>query len=307
MPDTSAAVEPKFVTPVAMRLYRPKIKCDLETYAAQWFDQTIYLRLAGMGRLVDHPALLNNLRRSFGGALGRGASEVARKGGPCCWTPPSALDILFREQLRWGGEGLPKPFVIRADRDEIDLIVSLRVFGFATDWLAAAEHAFIDGLRTVLPWSKLGGSVPDIVTRHIKICEGIDLGRVPSSVILNWLTPLDTHRLDVMAAPWSIFTRLLRRTKGLARWYDTDLDADDFSLEGCYRALSYDMSMVQAGTAEFWSGRNRKAVPQTVMRGQMRISGEISPLWPLLKIGQRINAGRGSVQGRGRFKVEIEN
>lgn len=303
MPDISAAVEQKSITPLSERLLRPAMMHSLNTLLAHWFDQTIHLRLEGAGALVDHPALLNNMRRSFGAALGRGASDAARKGRPCPWGPPCALDVFFREQLRSGGQGLPKPFVVRADRDGADLIASLRVFGFAADWLLAVESAFIDGLRTVLPWPKLGGAVPNIVDRRIETCEGINSGTAPAGVVLEWRTPLDTHRLDVMAAPWSIFTRLLRRTEGLARWCDTDLDTNEEALEACCRALDYDMTMAQVGTAEFWSGRDQKLVRQAAMRGQIRISGDVGALWPLLQIGQCIHAGRGAAQGQGRFNL----
>ncbi|TRD14810.1 hypothetical protein FEV53_18345 [Palleronia caenipelagi] len=57
--------------------------------------------------------------------------------------------------MRLGGDGLPKPFVMLADVDGPDLIAGLRIFGFAIDWMPAADHAFVDALRHRLPWKRL--------------------------------------------------------------------------------------------------------------------------------------------------------
>lgn len=133
------------LTPFARHLSRPEVVASADALISASFDQTIALRLRGAAGGIAPDA---HLRRSFLAALGPAASEAARSGKPCTWDPPCALDVFCREQLRHKGAGLPKPYVLWAERHEEDLVIRLRVFGMANDWFAAAAEALAATAKT---------------------------------------------------------------------------------------------------------------------------------------------------------------
>ena len=272
--------------------------------ASSWFDQTIQVRLAGVAALIRNPELTNHLRRSFGGALGAGASPecaATHPPSPCPWEPVCALDVFFREQMRVAGDGLPKPFVMLADTDGPDLLASLRVFGFATDWMPAAEHAFIDALSHRLPWRKIGVSTPAILDRMVETCEGVETASVPNAVTLDWITPLDAEKIDPSDRGGSILTRLHRRLNGLARWHDSILPAlpEDGVREW---EMMLETGGLHAPTRRpSRSGKDRRTFHAPVAMGTLVLRGDLRPFWPLLRLGERCAIGRGAVKGQGQY------
>lgn len=269
--------------------------------AALWFDQTIRVRLGGAAGLIRNPDLLNHFRRSFGGALGAGASPEASAGQPCPWEPPCALDVFFREQMRVEGTGLPKPFVPLADTDGADLIAGLRLFGFATDWAPAAEHAFTDALRHRLPWRKLGTVPPPLLDRWIETCEGIDPGAPPEAAALDWLTPLDAEKMDPAGKPGSILKRLHRRLQGLARWHDAALWELPDELVSYWEAIARTGEMDSPKPVPARSGLQQRTFHADTARGRLSLHGDLAPFWPLLRTGERCAIGRGATRGNGRY------
>lgn len=303
MPDTAPRVEPNSLQ---LRLQHPaRGLISVEQLAGGWFDQTIWVRLGGVAGLARDFNLLNHFRRSLGEALGAGASPEAsatHPPSPCPWEPPCPLDVLFREQMRVEGVGLPKPFVTLADTDGADLIAGLRVFGFATDWMPTVEHAFVDALCHRLPWTKrLRIAPPPVLDRWIETCEGLDAVPTPIAVTLDWTTPLDAENLDASAKTGSVLTRLHRRLQGLARWHDAalpQLHADAVEhWEMAADASAMDAPKMQAAR----SGLQRKTFFADSMRGALRLCGNLAPFWPMLQMGERCCVGRGAVRGMGRF------
>lgn len=175
--------------------------CDTpEALAEAWCDSTVTLRLARAGRIA--PKIGPHLRRSFLGALGPAASIEAQNGEPCPWDPPCALDLFCREQMRdTRGNGLPKPYVLWAEADGPDLMVSLRLFGIAGDWALGASEALITGLRDILPWDRLGTHLPAITERHIEAAR-ITSSPPPLQLRLYLLSPMDISGRNPTAEPW---------------------------------------------------------------------------------------------------------
>jgi len=89
VPEPPAKVEKNSLR---TRLHHPLHTLPADDFAATWFDQTVWLRVPGHAALAADVAFLNHLRRSFGGALGAGASPEASAGHPCPWRSSSALD-----------------------------------------------------------------------------------------------------------------------------------------------------------------------------------------------------------------------
>lgn len=144
---------------IAARLLAPARKVVPETLAREWFHQIITARLEGLGALASHPRLLARVRGALGDRLEARASAETIAGAPCPWEPPCALDVFFREQIRAGRHGLPKPFVLSAEALGRNLLVHATIFGFACDWTMSVRDALAEALRDWLRWRDLARDV----------------------------------------------------------------------------------------------------------------------------------------------------
>jgi len=183
------------------------------------------------------------------------------------------------------------------------LIAGLRVFGFATEWLPAVEMAFIDGLSDRLPWKKLRIPRPVLLDRQIETCEGLGLDAPSNVAAMNWLTPVDAENIDLREKAGSVITRLHRRLAGLAYWHDCALgDLEPGRIDAWQRlAGTEDVSMARAVPA--YSGAQKKIFRADAAAGRISLSGDLTPFWPLLLLGERCGVGRGAARGRGRFSL----
>ncbi len=241
------------------------------------------------------------------GALGRGASPAAQGNAPCSWDPPCALDVFGREQLRGPrGNGLPKPYVIRAWPYGADLMVELRVFGMANDWAMAAAEALVLGMRDILPWRRLlpsGAAAPELVSRKCRVTR-LSVPLPPDSVTLAFLSPMDGAGRDVFAQPHRVMTRMIRRVDAVSRWNGVALDDETGrALARHAAALSYDLSGLRPGCYAS-PNRHRQARRDPTLSGCLEIRGDLAPLWPLLNIATRCHIGRHAVEGLGAFQIE---
>lgn len=280
-------------------------QADALGLAQAWYDQSFTFRLRGAGRA---PADIGgHLRRSFLGALGRGASPAAQGNTPCPWDPPCALDVFGREQLRGPrGDGLPKPYTLRAWGYGADLMVELRIFGMANDWAMAGAEAFAAGLRDILPWHRVlhpAASAPEILSRQIRPTRLV-LGVPPMRARLVFLSPMDGTGADIMAQPHRLVTRLIRRADAVSRWNGVALSDDEGrALAGHATTLSYDVSELRLGQYASPNRHQQKRRDPT-LTGCLDIHGDLAPLWPILHIGTRCHIGRHAVEGLGAFRID---
>ncbi len=292
-------------TGLARVLARSEI-VDAQTLAAAWHDRTCVLRLEGAGQGV--PADIGgHLRRSFLGALGRGASPEAQASRPCTWEPPCALDVFRREQLRGPkGDGLPKPYLIRAWQRGRDLCVMLRVVGMANDWSMAAVEALTLGIREILPWGRCvrGMSAPPLVAgRSIEIHE-IAPDAVPERVALRFLSPVDASGAPIAERPHSLLTRLIRRADAMSRWNGVALSHETGRELARHAAgLDYDLTGLRPGHYQS-PNRHGQLRRDPALFGQIVIGGDLAPLWPILQIGARCHIGRHAVEGLGAYRLD---
>ncbi|MEM9853603.1 MAG: CRISPR system precrRNA processing endoribonuclease RAMP protein Cas6 [Pseudomonadota bacterium] len=98
---------------------------------------------------------LNHLRGALGRVLGESASEEALKGAPCPFDPPCAFDLFHNAQGEIDGREVPKPFVLRADRDGAQTKLTLRLFGGADRWHHGFHQALIAACRRELGQARL--------------------------------------------------------------------------------------------------------------------------------------------------------
>lgn len=271
--------------------------------AAQWYDQSVFLRLHGTGNLpVGFGA---HLRRSFFGALAPAASPAARRGGPCPWNPPCALDVFHREQLRGPrGDGLPKPFALRHWTEAQDTIVELRVFGMANDWFMTAADALTAGLSQILPWRKATRlHHPPPVTDRWVSDHRLPHDDAPGAVTLCLLSPMDASGMDPIQTPATVLTRMLRRVDAVSRWNGAALPPDmAAALADQARGLRYDTSGLSRGTHHSANRKNQPRNDPTLL-GRLHLSGDLQHLWPCLRIAERCHIGRHAVEGLGAVQI----
>lgn len=292
-------------TGLAQLLARPEYT-DAAGLVAAWYDQTFTFRLKGAGQRA--PADIGgHLRRSFLGALGKGASPEAQAGRPCPWDPPCALDVFRREQLRGPkGDGLPKPHIIRAWPRGTDLIATLRIFGMAGDWAMTAAEAMALGIREILPWPRVVAGLqtpPEIVERTVDISR-LSLEPAPRQVALIFLSPIDGTGADIAAKPHSLITRLIRRVDAMSRWNGVAMDESAGRALAHHAArLDYDLTGLRPGRYES-PNRHRQKRHDPTFGGRIVISSDLAPIWPILLLGARCHVGRHAVEGLGAFRLD---
>ncbi|MCF6344389.1 MAG: hypothetical protein L3J15_06945 [Devosiaceae bacterium] len=300
------------LSPLQQRVDEPARFIGLEELAATWFSQTIEIKIFGYGELLNNKDLLPFIRRAWGSELVRGASSEAINEAPCPWTPPCALDVFFREQMRYGKHGIPKPYVFAADKKEQNLVVKLNIFGFANDWLPVAVELLVQTLRERVSWGKLarGEFLPkfEITQLRTSTIEGFDVVDTPDMVEISFITPLDSAgNSDLIDEPHSFIGRLARRIDGLARWQDAKLEADWFALSEQWKGLKYWSEELTSDYTKRWSHRQNANLVNDAVSGKLMIAGNLAPILPLLIIGQNCHAGRGAVTGQGRYNIILSN
>ena len=292
---------------VARRLLAPSARVPLDKLTEHWIAATVEATVSGHGALAQDLVVINRIRGALGRMLMTGASAEAIAGKACPWSPPCALDLLFREQARIGGRhGIPKPWVLALDRRGFDLMVRITLFGFAIDWAGVVGHALAVALREHIDWKERAPGLflpkPEIDRLDVKEGSGALTPRPRSSVVMEFVTPLDTAGDDPLDRPASIIGRLARRIDLMARWMDVEIDADWRELAAVWNNLDYDVASLSRARLDSQSGRDKKRRFQRgLLQGSLAVSGDLAPIWPLLAIGRFTHAGRGATAGLGRY------
>ena len=101
----------------------------------------------------------------------------------------------------------------------------------------------------------------------------------------------------------SLLGRGLRRVDAMARWQGLSYDPDEMTkVRALLDQLVYDESGVVSLTYENSAKKKQKKIFDTVT-GQLSVTGELSPLMPMLHVLERCQLGRGAVQGLGVIEV----
>ena len=292
---------------IAHRLAAPSRRLTLAELAGGWYQCVVSARVPGYGILAHDLDLLRRLRGAIGDLLLAGASADAIAGRPCPWQPPCALDLLFREQGRRGPHGIPKPYVLRADRAGPDLVVSMTLFGFASDWTGIIQHAFAAAVQQRIDWRSqrpdLFLPTPHLADLLVDDAEGIPVPPAPPIALLDFLTPMNAEGDDPIDRPATLFARLARRIEGLAAWQDAALDEDWRHLATLWEALPYDTGQLRRRRTARHSGRAGKSFTVETIDGSLQIADLPPALWSLLVIGSVTHAGKGATEGFGRFRL----
>lgn len=258
-------------------------------------------RLPDAADHIGNPALLGRIRGALGAQLRETASLAARAGQPCPWSPPCAYDQLWRGQgdVR-PGFPIPAPYVIEADADGADLIVTLRLFGRAGDLLGEVADAVLRGLRLGL--SGIGPLEP--TDRDLRIVEGCTPILASHDIELTFLTPLLLRAENAAHIDPTAFLRsLILRCCGIGWWCDLDLTPD---IDGLLAATDLIQGMWQSVETTAWtrtSSPQRRRIPMEGWLGELHLSGSILPLADVLALGSVTHAGSRTAWGLGRYQI----
>ncbi|EJW09345.1 hypothetical protein A33M_1555 [Rhodovulum sp. PH10] len=312
MTDAPAVLDRPAFSALAARLLSPAAAVPLDALSACWVTATIEATVPGHGALAGDLVLMARIRGALGRALMEGASAEAIAEKACPWEPPCALDVLFREQVRSGRHGVPKPWVLALDRRGLDLVVRITLFGFAIDWAGAVGHALVTALRRGIDFHDRAAGLflpAPTVSRLVVRENGIASPPPRETVLLDLVTPLDATGDDPLDRPASVIGRLARRIDSMARWMDVSVDADWPVLAAHWNALDYDAGGLLRDRLDSRSGRQRdgtgahRRFARPLLSGTLAIGGDLAPVWPLLVLGETCHAGRGATAGLGRYRL----
>jgi hypothetical protein len=247
------------------------------------------------------------VRGGIGTVLLESASDAAVAGLTCPWTPPCALDVFFREQGRFGAHGIPKPYVLSADRRGQDLVVTMTLFGIAVDWAAVMTHALVGTLRSRIDWHALRDDifVPRVVLADVSVqhYQGLRAQARRERAEVEFLTPMNAERDDPVGRPATLFARLARRIEGLALWHDVQIDEDWRDLGVCWNDIEYDVRGLRIDRARRRSGGTQTTFHVPTVSGVLWIYDLTSELWSLLALGAETHVGKGATEGFGRYAL----
>jgi len=294
------------------RLQQPKQKVAFAEFAQRWQCIDISVKLSGYGGLADAGGLLPMLRGAIGRVLMAGASEESLNQKPCPWSPPCANDVFFGPKpeikITRHTQAIPKPFVLSAQAQGQDLIVSASIFGFASEWQSEMRSALINAVKERIDWTKLASGI-FIPTKtdydlDTQISSAENLGVVPGRVVLDFLTPVDCKNTDPADNPGSVLSRLANRLALLARWYEIDITQDWKALSDSWRALEMEVESEDMHTIVRNSKRTSSQYRVSGRRISLSLKGDLTLLWPLLVLGEQAHIGRGTSSGLGKYQLK---
>lgn len=296
---------------IRLRLETPSEAVSLSELSERFFGVDIRLRLAGAAAAVAEPGLAGRIRGAFGVTLARAASPEARGGHACTWYPPCAFDVLFRKQGRIeAGLDFPAPWVVLLDPAGRDLVVTLRIFGFACDYAGAAAEALTDAVANHLEL----GRRPDqflprceIIRRTLRPMERPRAFKSDQAIQLNFLSPVVLSSSSALERPASLITGAAARAAGLARWHDCALELDRGALKEAVAALDLNWRDICRHKWSRGSRRQDRSIPMEGYTGVLEIEGATSAIREvavLLSLGELMFVGADVAFGCGRYMLD---
>lgn len=300
---------------IGARLDTPASVIDIAALRGIWRRGIVTHRLRGLAHLAPDVGLLGRIRGAFGTRLAAAASPQALEGHPCPWNPPCAFEPLFRKQGRMSdGFDHASPWTIAIDPRRGDLEVTLTVFGFANEFLAAVAEDMTAALRHDVDWrGRTSLFVPkiEIAGRRVVETEGIAAPPQVDRFVLDFISPLVITGIDPRTKPASLMTGLGQRIESLARWHDVTLgDAlERRKLAPLARSLEYDFAECDVVRWTRGSLRQDRKIPMSGLLGRLEIGGSSARdprFGAMLALGATCNLGADAAFGCGRYELTID-
>lgn len=285
---------------IEWRLRHPAYSVSPEDFCEQFFSLSVNVVVQNAGPAAENPATTRRIRGAWGRRLARSASpeSIGQSAQPCPWSPPCTYSVFFVEHGRDGRSGLPKPYTFLVSRSGNDLCVSLRIFGFANEWIYSAADALVDCLRGDIDWHDLGvhyskqkKKKPFVPAIHRDMGDTKRSSLLSSSesvgILLN--RPLLFSLPDLIDTPEKLHYAIRARADGLARWHDIKINWSETTMP----------FFSTIDTTELMSTKAVGFSEHSSVMGQMRFENYVSYLPKLLSILGSSGLGPQSVLGFG--------
>ncbi|CAG0997500.1 hypothetical protein MYXO_02786 [Myxococcaceae bacterium] len=297
-----------------LRLVRARA-AGIDELVAAWKSTTITLRLAGMAAFADAPSIGNKLRGALGTVLLGSASQAVKERKPCTWRTACTAEVFFgrRPIVAVAGERneVPKPFALWAEKtNDGALLVKCRIFGFARSRTSAVAGALVTAVGDRVFWDLLAqdvGASGLASTNPQDVREEDDAflpGEPPEEAEIDFVSAFDAERGEMLTSPSLLAGRLVARVALVGLWHGIDTRSSAsamLSSEDCNWRIETEELVGRAfrakGGQRFANRVNRPA--------SFRIAGDLSAIWPVLKLGELAHVGRGTTVGLGRYRLSV--
>lgn len=284
-PALSAVMSNRGVLPLAAR-----------AMAASWVHTSIRVTVESPRKWRDGPELPGLVRSAWGKALAEGASAAALEGSRCPWRPPCTYDLLIN------GGGRSKPYVIAVDFGPATTRIQITLFGSAGERADEAADALVRAVRgAVGRYRNL-----QISDREITRSEGMVIPAAPRRALISLLTPVSLRDTADNSAwtPAGFIASICRRVNDLSPWQSSAAVLDpEVARQALARVRVVDSTRA-VETRRRWSRRQGRAFPIPGQTGDLLVEGDLSPLAPILSLGEVCYAGGRSTHGYGRYRIE---
>lgn len=291
------------------RLETPGIALPLPEMVANLKIVTMTFRAVAPMEMEDGPWFAGAVRGVLGHALHEQAEHAFKHTPPDEYDPRSAFAVLFRAQGQLPrGLEIPKPFVIETRRKDIDIFITVRLFGFAAFWKDTVAQALVRGLKNGISLKDTGGLRVPLHVEEMTLDWKPGLrwdGEPVTALKIILKSPLAMRRGKALVNSLDGFLpNLLWRLEGLARWGDMTMIADlPPLLRQCELIQCLDADVTPTAWERRSGVQNGRTIPQAGLLGSFHLTGALSTLMPALNLGQFTHTGHGPTFGLGHFDV----
>jgi CRISPR-associated endoribonuclease Cas6 len=249
-------------------------------------------------------------------------------------TPPPTDTKIMKKY-----EAAPHPFIIepplepkRGYKPGDELVFGLTLIGRAIDYLPYFIYTFDELGKTglgkdrgsfLLKQVSVQGGEKVIYTSETKILSDFK-GAIqrfdpfffeyetssPSRLALHFLTPTRityNGRLTQDIEFHIIIRNLLRRISLISYFHSNDNGREDIDFKSIIekaKAVKIAGKRLRIYDWERYSGRQERRINMAGVVGRITFEGDIAPFMPLLKAGEVLHVGKGTVFGLGRYEVD---
>jgi hypothetical protein len=285
------------------------VAVPLEELALHWRVSEAIVRCRRPQGFDDGWTLTGRVRGAFGYALIAGAEARPRS----LRSLPVAYRLLFSlpppAPASTGPFYVPptRPFVLFATGAGAELMVTLRLYGYAAAWLLESRAALVAALRggvSVAPGARARArlEVTGVETRQLPRPE---VTPDPNEAMVVFDSPACFARGAAQAVGIeTLLGSLFGRLAGLAAWHGIALDADHEALAEATERVRLDASRLRpAAWDRIAVAQGGRRIPMVGVLGSLWLSGPLGPLAPALALAPTAHLGSHTAFGMGRCQV----
>ncbi len=143
----------------------------------------------------------------------------------------------------------------------------------------------------------------DFEVKEIKFRERENINHLR----INFITPTALKEGNKVSNNFSfenIILSIKRRLKSLSYYHDEEISIPYFEKEEMEKIVNYKNELKRFDWMRY-SGRQKKLMEFNGVIGNVEFKGNLTPFYSLLRIGEIIHIGRGTVFGMGKYVLEI--